>query len=99
MKVTLSEIKKNLREPTMEAMKLRSKSMIWNIRKKKSFNQNSKKKKEFFKNEDRIRSFWGSSKYTNIQITGMPEGKEEEQETEKLFEKIMKANSLIRERK
>ena len=31
-------------------MKLRIKSMIWNIRKKKTFNQNSKKKKEFKKN-------------------------------------------------
>ena len=41
MKVILSEIKKNLREPTVEWMKLRIKSTIWNIRKKKKFNQNS----------------------------------------------------------
>ena len=34
MKVTLSEIKKNLQEPTMEQMKLGFKSTIWNIRKK-----------------------------------------------------------------
>ena len=34
MKVTLSEIKKNYREPTVEVMKTRIKSMIWNIRKK-----------------------------------------------------------------
>ena len=33
MKVTLSEIKKNL-QPTVEEMKLVPKSMIWNIRKK-----------------------------------------------------------------
>ena len=45
MKVTLSEIKKNLQESTVEWMKLRIKLMIWNIRKKKTFNQNSKKKK------------------------------------------------------
>ena len=30
-------------------MKLRIKSMIWNIRKKKAFNENGKKKKEFKK--------------------------------------------------
>ena len=41
MNVTLSEIK-----TAVEWMKLRIKSMIWNIRKKKTFNQNSKKKKE-----------------------------------------------------
>ena len=34
IKVTLSEIKKIYREPTVERMKLRFKSMIWNIRKK-----------------------------------------------------------------
>ena len=31
-------------------------------------------------------------KYTNIQIIGVPEGEEEEQEIENLFEQIMKEN-------
>ena len=31
-------------------------------------------------------------KYTNIQIIGVPEGEEEEQEIENLFEKMMKEN-------
>ena len=57
---------------------------------------NSKKKKELKKNEDSIRCilyhFWDISKCTNIQITGMPEGEEEEQEIENLFRKIMKEN-------
>ena len=72
-------------------MKLRIKSMICNIRKKKTFNQNSKKKKEL-KNEDRIRSLRDISKNTNIRIIAVPEGEEEEQEIENLFEKIMKEN-------
>ena len=47
MEITLSEIKKNYREPTAEGMKPRIKSMIWNIRKeRKTFIQHSKKKKE-----------------------------------------------------
>ena len=33
-----------------------------------------------------------SCKYTNNQIIGVPEGKEEEQEIENLFKKIMKEN-------
>ena len=33
-----------------------------------------------------------SVKCSNIRIIGMPEGEEEEQETENLFEKIMKKN-------
>ena len=52
-------------------MKVRMKSMIWNIRKKKAFNQNSKNKQELKKNEDRIRSLWDISKCTNIRIIGM----------------------------
>ena len=44
-KGTLTEIKNNLRETTVEWMKLRIKSMIWNIRKKKTSNRYSKKKK------------------------------------------------------
>ena len=34
MKVTLSEIRKNHREPTVKGRKPRFKSMIWNTRKK-----------------------------------------------------------------
>ena len=50
MKATLGEIKKkNYRELTVEGMKLRNKSMIWNTRKNKSFNQNSKRKRELKK--------------------------------------------------
>ena len=72
-------------------MKLRFISMIWNIRKKKAFNKNRKKKKNQI-NQNKMRSLWGISKCTNILIIGMPEGEEEEQEIENLFEKIMKEN-------
>ena len=53
MKVILSETKKNLQGTTVEGMKLRIKSTIWNIRNKKAFNQNSKKKKELKKTKQR----------------------------------------------
>ena len=51
------------------------------------------------KNEYRIRRFWDISKSANIQIIRMPEGKEEVQETENLFEKIMKKTfpNLVKE--
>ena len=80
-------------------MKLRIKSMIWNIRKKKAFNQNSKKKKRIQNNKDRIRNLWDISKSANIRIIGVPEREEEEQEVENLFEKILKENfpNLVKE--
>ena len=46
MKDTLIEIKNIYRETTVEWMKLRIKSMSWDIRKQKTTNQNKKKKKE-----------------------------------------------------
>ena len=50
------------------------------------------KKQEFKKNEERLRNLWDNFKHSNIRIIGVPEGEEEEQEIENLFEKIMKGN-------
>ena len=50
------------------------------------------KKKEFQKNEERLRNLRDNFKHSNIQIIGIPEGEEEEQEIENLFENIMKEN-------
>ena len=43
------------------------------------------------KNEERLRNLQDIFKHSNIRIIGVPE-EEEEQEIEKLFEKIMKKN-------
>ena len=40
----------------------------------------------------RLRNFWGNFKHSNIQIIRVPEGEEEEQEIENLFEKTMNEN-------
>ena len=48
------------------------------------------------KNEERLRNLWDNFNCSNIQIIGVPEGEEEEQEIENLFEKIMKEN-LVKE--
>ena len=42
------------------------------------------------KNEERLRNLQDNFKYSNIRIIGVPEGEEEEQEIENLFENIMK---------
>ena len=49
------------------------------------------KKQEFKKNE-RLRNLWDNLKHSNIQIIGEPEGEEQQQEIENLFEQIMKEN-------
>ena len=45
------------------------------------------------KKEERLRNLWDNFKRSNIWIIGVPEGEEEEQEIENLFEQIMKENS------
>ena len=47
------------------------------------------KKQEFKKNEERPRKLRDNFKYSNIQIIGVPEGDDKEQEMENLFENIM----------
>ena len=49
-------------------------------------------KKQEFKKMKRLRNLWGNLKHSNIQIIGVPEGEEQEQEMENLFEQIMKEN-------
>ena len=44
------------------------------------------------KNKDRLRNLQDNFKCSNIQITGVPEGEEEEWKIEHLFDKIMKEN-------
>ena len=51
------------------------------------------------KNEERLRNLWDNFKCSTFQIIGVPEGKEEEQNIENLFEKIMKGISPIWQRK
>ena len=57
------------------------------------------KKQEFKKNEERLRNLQDIFKRSNIWIIGVPEGEEEEQKIENLFEPIIKENFLIWQRK
>ena len=44
------------------------------------------------KNEERLRNLWDNFKHSNIRMIGVPEGEEQQQEIENLFEQIMKEN-------
>ena len=47
----------------------------------------------------RLRNLWGNLKHSNIRIIGVPEGEEQQQEVENLFEQITKENfpNLVKE--
>ena len=44
------------------------------------------------KKKKKLMNLWDNFKHSNTQITGVPEGEEEDQKIENLFEKIMKDN-------
>ena len=87
------------REPIVMGSKLGLISTVWTRRKKETSNQKRMKKQEFKKNEERLRNLQDILKHSNIRIIRVPEGEEEEQEIENLFEQIMKENfsSLAKE--
>ena len=58
------------------------------------------KEKRLKKNEEGLREMQDNMKGNNVHIIGIPEGEEEEQGIENLFEKVMMENSpnLMREK-
>ena len=91
MKATLSEIKKNLQGTNNKGEE--AGIQINDLEYKEEINIQSEQQEETRiqkQNEESRRNVWDISKCTIIWIIGMPEGEEEQQETENLFEKIMK---------
>ena len=94
MKAMLSEIKESVQGTNSAGKKTRTqingldqKEEIKQSTRTQGRNKNSKKK-----NEERLRNLWNNLKHSNIWIIGVPEGEEEEQEIENLFEKTMREN-------
>ena len=93
VKAMLSEIKENVQgintdgEETGTQINGMGEKEERNIWPEKNEETRIKKKKE-----EKLRNLWDNFKRSNIWIIGGPEGGEEEQEIENLFEKVMKEN-------
>ena len=92
MKNTISELKN-----TVERIKSRlhvGEDWISKLEDKveKNTPKEQEKEKRLRKNEEAIREMQGNMKCNNIRIIGIPEGEEEEQGIENLFEKVMTEN-------
>ena len=77
------------REPTVTGRKPGVKSTVWTRR---NIQPEQNEEARIQENEEGLRNLWDNFKHSNIQIIGMSEGEEEEQEIENLFEQIMKEN-------
>ena len=99
MKVVLSEIRKSPQGTNSGGDEAEIQINVLERKEEKSIQSEQQEGKRIQKNENSIRSLWDISKCTNIQIIGVPEVEEEEQEIENLFEKIMKENfpNLVKE--
>ena len=92
MKVIQSEIKENIQGTNSEGKE--TSTQVNYLEKKEEVNIQLKQNEEtrIQKNEERLRNLQNNFKHSNIQIIGVPEGEEEEQEIENLFEQIIKEN-------
>ena len=66
------------------------KATIWNKRKNKYPSRS--KEARIWKSEETLTNLWDNLKHYNIQIIRVPEGEEQQQEIENLFQQIMKEN-------
>ena len=80
MKVILCKIKKNLQGTNSDGKE--TGTQINGLEQKEERNIQSEKieEKRIWKNEERLRNLQDIFKHSNIQIIGVPEGEEEEQE-------------------
>ena len=78
------------REPTVMGRKLTLKSM--DQKEERNIQPEKYEETRIQKNEERLRNLQDIFKRPNIRIIGVPEGEEEEQEIENLFEQIMTEN-------
>ena len=92
MKAVLRETKEN--EQGTNSDRKETGTQINGVDQKEERNIQPKKneKTRIQKNEERLRNLQDILKRSNIQIIGVPEGEEEEQKIESLFEQIMKEN-------
>ena len=81
VKAMKSEIKENVQGTNSEGKETRT--QIKGLEQKEEINIQPEQTEEtrIQKNKERLRNLWDNFKHSNIQIIGMPEGEEEEQET------------------
>ena len=92
MKAMLRETKENLQGTSNDGKE--TGTQINSVNQKEERNIQSEKNEEtrIQKNEERLRNLQDIFKSSNIRIIGEPEGEEEEQKLENLFEQTMKEN-------
>ena len=90
MKDTESKIKQNIQGTNSDRKETRTQSNDMEQQKEVNIHPKEKEETRIQKNEERLRNLQDKLKRSNIRIIGVPEGEEQQQEIENLFEQIMK---------
>ena len=95
MKAMLSEIKENVQGTNSDGKETGTQINGVNQKEERNIRPEKNEETRIRKNEERIRNLQDNLKHSTIQITEVPEGEEQEQEIENLFEQIMMENFPI----
>ena len=93
MKDTQNEIQQNIQGTNSDRKETRTQSNDLEQKEEINIQPEQNEETRMQKNEERLRNLWDNLKCSNIQIIGVPEGEEQQQQFENLFEQIMKENS------
>ena len=88
----LSEIKENVQGTNSDGKETGTQINGVDQKEERNIQTEQNEETRIQKNEERLRNLQDILKHSNIRIIGVPEGEEEEQQIENLFEKIMKEN-------
>ena len=94
IKSMLSEIKENVQGTNSDRKATGTQINGLDQKEERNIQPEQNEETRNHKNEERLRKLQENFKHSNIRIIGVPEGEEEDQEIENLFENIMKENFL-----
>ena len=92
MKAMLNEIKENVQGTSSDGKETGTHINGMDQKEERNIQPEKNEETRIRKNEERLRNVQDIVKRSNIRIIGVPEGEEEEQKIETLFEQIMKEN-------
>ena len=90
MKATLRETKENVQRTNSDAKETGTQIISVDQKEERNIQPEKNEETRIQKNEERLRNLQDIFKCSNIWIIGVPEGEEEEQKIENLFEQIMR---------
>ena len=92
VKAMQNEIKENVQGTNNDGKKICTQSTNFDQKEEVNIQPEENEETGIQKNEERLWNLWDNFKHSNIRIIGVPEGEEQEQKIENLFEPIMKEN-------